>query len=217
MSGQHPPGAGPPPGWQPTAPPGRQPPGPPPGWQSGPPGWQPAGPPAVAAPPEPPSPPPGPGVQPPFVAAPVEGRRARIGIGLGVAGGLLALCCGVGGLATVGLLVVGQRALTEQAERAVHDYLAAVAEQEWEQAYELRCDRDRTAESLADFRRRMQAQPQIESYEVGEAVIDPAAEEVFQVTAEVVYEDGTEAVLEVPVDQDPQTGTLEVCGSFPGG
>lgn len=170
-------------------------------------------------PPEPPSPPPGPGVQPPFVAAPLEGRRARTWLGLGIAGGLLALCCGAGGVATVGLLVLGERALTEQAERAVGDYLAAISEQEWEQAYELRCARDRANESLADFQRRMTAQPRIEEYRVGEVVpvVDPEADEVFRVTAEVSYDDGTEAVLEVPVDQDPRTGSLEVCGSFPGG
>lgn len=161
-------------------------------------------------------PPPGPGVQPPFVVAPVEGRRARTWLGLGLAGGVLAVCCGVGVAAVGGLLVLGERAVNEQAQAAVDDYLAAVVERDWQQAYELRCAADRRAESLPEFRRRVSAGPQIETYEIGEIAPQPG-DELFSsavtVPVQVAYADGTRTRLTVPLDQDPQTGQLEVCGT----
>jgi hypothetical protein len=153
------------------------------------------------------APPPGPGVQPPFVVAPIEGRRARTWLSLGVAGGLLAACCGVGGVAIGGLLVFGAEAVNEQAQRAVRDYLAALAEEEWEQAYELRCEDDRGRESLNDFARRQLQQPQIDEYEVGD--LDVAE---MTVPVRVTYADDSGAQLTVPVEQD-ETGQFEVCGT----
>jgi hypothetical protein len=150
------------------------------------------------------------------VAAPIEGRRVRVGIGLAVAGGLLVLCCGAGGIATVGLLVLGEQAVNEQAQRAVDDYLAAVTERDWERAHEQRCAADRAADPFDEFRSRMAATPEVEQYEVGDLQIEQDSG-VFDagdltVPADVSYADGTDTVLEIPVEQNPETGEFEVCG-----
>jgi hypothetical protein len=155
-----------------------------------------------------PGPPPGPGVQPPFVVAPIEGRRARTWLSLGVAGGLLAACCGVGGVAVGGLLVLSTQAVNEQAQRAVSDYLAAVAEQDWEQAYELRCEDDREREPLDEFARRESGQAQIAAYEVGD--LDVAE---MTVPVQVTYAGDARTELSVPVEQN-DTGEFEVCGAI---
>jgi hypothetical protein len=142
------------------------------------------------------------------VAAPIEGRRARTWLSLGVAGGLLAACCGVGGVAVGGLLVLGAEAVNEQAQAAVEDYLAAVAAQDWEQAYGLRCAEDREDVSLDTFARQELALPRIQSYEVDD--LDTAE---LTVPARVVYADGSRTTLSVPVEQNQQ-GQFEVCGTI---
>jgi hypothetical protein len=155
-------------------------------------------------------------VRPPFAAAPIEGRRARTWLGLGIAGGLLAACCGVGGVATGGLLLLSEEATNEQAQRAVDDYLTAVTEADWERAYELRCEADRRTESLRAFTRRVSAPPRITSYEVGDLQLEPG-DNMFDpetaVPVDVVYADGSEAVLTVPLERDPGTGQFQVCGT----
>ncbi|MPZ25033.1 MAG: hypothetical protein GEV12_00910 [Micromonosporaceae bacterium] len=178
-----------------------------------------AWPPPPSGPPPVPDPPPGPGVQPPFVAAPIEGRRARTWLGLGLAGAVLAVCCGVGVVAVGGLLVLGEQAINEQAQRAVADYLAAVAEEDWEQAYDQRCEQDRRAESLPAFTSRASAEPAIESYQVGDLQIEPGNGGLepgggeMTVPVFVTYAGGASARLIFPVDQSSRTGRFEVCGT----
>jgi len=166
----------------------------------------------------PPDPPPGPGVRPPFVAAPIEGRRARMWLGIGVAGALLTACCVVGGVATGGLLVLGEQMANERAQRAVSDYLAAVADQDWERAYELHCEQDQQAESLDEFTGRISSQPQIESYEVGELNLEQGGGGIFDsdatVPVDVVYAgNAAPERITIPVEQDSGTGDFEVCES----
>jgi hypothetical protein len=165
-----------------------------------------------AAPVGPPEPPPGPGVQPPFVAAPIEGRRARIGILLGVAGGLLAACCVVGGVALGGLLLLSQQAANEQAQAAVEDYLAAVVAQDWQGAYEQLCAADRSAESLPEFTSRVSEPPRIQSYQVGDLEVeagDDAFDQRLLVPVDVVYDNGDPGQLTFPVSNS--TGRFAVC------
>lgn len=160
------------------------------------------------------SPPSGPGVQPPFVAAPIEGRRARMWLGLGLAGGLLAACCGIGVVAVGGLLVLGQEAANEQARAAVDEYLAALADQHWEEAYDLRCPADRQAESLAEFTDRVSQPPQIDSYDVGDLKLEqsggPFASDA-SVPAELTYADGTTGTVTYALEQNANTGQFQVC------
>lgn len=166
--------------------------------------------PPVPGQPSVPGPPPGPGVRPPFAAAPVEGRQARTWLGLGVAGAVLVLCCGAGIAAMGGVLVTGVEAINEQAQAAAADYLDAEAEQEWQEAYEQRCPRDRQSESLQQFTDRVSQLPRIESYELEEA--DISASGRIRVPAEMDYADGSQERLRIPLEQDPQTGMFEVCG-----
>ncbi|MGH3680944.1 MAG: hypothetical protein ACRDT2_11940, partial [Natronosporangium sp.] len=147
----------------------------------------------------------------------------RTWLGLGLAGAVLALCCGVGVVAVGGLLVLGEQAINEQAQRAVSDYLAAVAEQDWEQAHDLRCEPDRRAESLPEFTDRVSAEPRIESYQVGDLRIDsggggldPEGGETT-VPVSVTYAGGDSARLIFPVEQNSRTGRFEVCGAVRAG
>lgn len=164
---------------------------------------------AMASPANPPLPPAGPGVRPPFAAAPVEGRNVRLWLGLGIAGAVLAVCCGAGIVSLGGLVVVGVEAINEQAQRSVSEYLEAEIEGDWEAAYRQRCEQDRRQESLAEFTRRVSALPRIESYDLGE--VDVSGPEV-RLPARVEYEDGRSEQLLVPLAQNPQTGMLQVCG-----
>jgi hypothetical protein len=153
-------------------------------------------------------PPPGPGVQPPFAAAPIEGRNARLWLTLGIAGAVAVLCAGVAAVAFGGLLVTGVSAANERAHRAVGDYLDAVLAADWERAHGLRCERDRGEEPLAAFTRRVSGQPRIDSYEMGELQLTQPLELPVRVT----YTNGRTGDLRIPLVQNQRTGELEVCG-----
>ena len=128
-------------------------------------------------------------------------------IALGVAALAVALCCGGGAIALVGLLVTSTQAANEQARAVVGDYFNAVGKRNYNHAYDLLCDDLRERESLREFERRAAAQPQITSYDVGELRPDGLA-----VPVEVTYASGTRATLRVTLAQDTGTGALEVCG-----
>lgn len=153
--------------------------------------------------------PPGPGVQPPFAAAPIEGRTTRMWWGLGVAGAALAVCCGGGLLAFGGFVITGTQALNEQADRVVGDYLDAVIAEDWDRAYDRLCDRDQRAESLEEFARREARAPEIQSYELGD--LDLTRPEL-RLPVDLTYTEGGTERVEVPLEQDTSTGELEVCG-----
>jgi hypothetical protein len=138
---------------------------------------------------------------------PVEGRTKRLWLGLGAAGGLVAICCGLGIAAMVGLGFTLLPAFNEQTHRAVDDYLSARADGEWTAAYEQRCEADQRAESLAAYTRRVSDQPRIESYELGETDLV-----MLEVPVVVEYVDGTSDRWRVPLSQNPQTGEFMVCG-----
>jgi len=153
----------------------------------------------------------GPGVQPPFAAAPIEGRTARRWLGLGVAAAVLVMCCGIGGVGVGGLLLTMIPALNEQAQRAVGDYLDALSEQDWRRAYELRCDTDQRNESLAEFTDRVSGQPLITDYELEDLDYLDVQSDQLRLAAEVTYADGTRDLEVFPLLPDPQSGRLEVC------
>lgn len=179
----------------------------------------------MADPTAPPGPPPGPGTAPPFVAAPIEGRRTRTMLLLGLTGAAVLGCCAAGVLATGGFLVLGQQAVDEQIRATVDDYMAAVAEQDWQRAYDQRCAADQQRESLGQYTDRLTDRPAVDSYEVGDpryggqngdGPFAPEAADELAVPVEVAYVDGTGTVLHVPVEQDLETGGFEVCGPVTG-
>lgn len=152
--------------------------------------------------------PPGPGAVPPFAAPPVEGRTARVWIGLSVAALALLLCCGGGTVALVGLLVTGSEALNEQAQATVDDYFAAVSQQDFTAAYRMLCADAQRGETADEFAERLSEQPEVDSYSVGQATITNP----IVVPVEVTYTDGGGDTLRVTLNQDTGTGELEVCG-----
>jgi hypothetical protein len=166
-----------------------------------------AAPPPGAPPAPPPPPPPGPGVTPPFAAPPLEGRTARIWIGLGVAGLALLLCCGGGAAAIVGLMVTTTRALNEQAQTVVGDYLDAVGEGKYARAYQLLCDKAQRDESQDQFAERVSREPDIVSYRLHDLQITGPT-----LPVDVRYANGTEDTVRFLLAQDRKTGEFEVCG-----
>ncbi|MFC0532588.1 Rv0361 family membrane protein [Phytohabitans kaempferiae] len=154
-----------------------------------------------------PPPPPGPGVTPPFAAPPVEGRNARLWLGLGVAGLAVVLCCGAGGAALFGLVVTQTEAFNEQARTVVGDYFDSIAEGKYQDAYNLLCDDVREDESPNEFAARVAAEPRITSYRVGEVSLTR-----LTVPADVTYAGGGQDRLEISLAQDSSTGQFEVCG-----
>jgi hypothetical protein len=155
-------------------------------------------------------PPRGPGVVPPFAAPPSEGRGSRMWLGLGVAGLALVLCCGGGLAAVVGLLIAGTRAIDEQAEIVITDYLEAVAADEYGEAYDLLCPALQARESLAAFQRRVETEPEISSFEVGSTDMTSSTDIVVPV--QVRYATGGTDSLRFVMAQDSRTGGLLVCG-----
>ncbi|MFI7026472.1 hypothetical protein [Micromonospora sp. NPDC049900] len=154
-----------------------------------------------------PEPPAGPGVAPPFAAPPTEGGRTRLWLGLGAGALALVLCCGGGGTAVVGLLVSGVQAIDEQGRTVSGDYYRALADGEFGRAYDQLCEDARRRESRQEFERRAAAEPQISSYRVGQ--VDTTT---LTVPVDVTFSGGGQERQQVVLQQDQQTGGMEVCG-----
>lgn len=155
---------------------------------------------------QPPPPPQGPGVVPPFPAPPVEGRGRRIGLGLGVGAGVLLLIIGGVVAAAVGLTRVMSSALNEQAEVVVGDYLEALRDREWSQAYEQLCSQAKVQETQSQFTSRVSAGALITAWDVGPVDLVQLAAPVS-----VTYSGGDTADLRAYLGQNRQTGGFEVC------
>lgn len=160
---------------------------------------------APAAPP----PPPGPGVQPPFVAPPTDGARQRRWAAVGLSAGAAVLLCLAGGAGFGGLIYFGAQAVAEQAQGTVVDYLSALRDQEYGQAYKLLCDDLQASMSVDQFARSRSADPRIAEFDVGRAslVTDP-----IQVPATIDYVGGQVRTVQFLMEQDTGTGAFEVCG-----
>lgn len=154
-----------------------------------------------------PPPPPGPGVAPPFAAPPTEGRRARLWLGLGVGALAVLLCCGGGGTAVIGLVVSNVQAIQEQGRAVTGDYYQGLVERKYERSYDVLCDAARRRESRSEFERRVAAEPQIDSYRVGEVNTTD-----LTVPVEVTFSDGGRGSQRVTLEPDRQTGDMRICG-----
>jgi hypothetical protein len=155
---------------------------------------------------QPPPPPQGPGVVPPFPAPPVEGRGRRLGLGLGLGALVLLLVCGVGVAGAAGLVRVVGSALDEQADVVVGEYLEALRDREWSQAYNLLCDQSKQEETESEFTSRISTSEPITSWDVGSVDVTRLSAPVS-----VTYADGDTADLFAHLAQNRQTGGFEVC------
>ncbi len=161
----------------------------------------------MTAPPVPAAPQ-GPGVRPPFPAPPTEGRRLRIGLGLGIGAAVLLLVCGGGVAALIGLTTVASRALNEQADVVVGDYIDDLRAERYAEAYDSLCAETRATTSRAEFTSQAAAAEPIRSFDVGEL---PLTGVDLAVPVEVTYENGTTARLRAYLAQNRETGQFEVC------
>ena len=154
------------------------------------------------------APPQGPGVVLPFPAPPTEGRRMRIGWGLGIGAAVVLLICGGGLAAMIGLGVVMTQALNEQARVVIGDYLDDLNARRYAEAYDSLCDQTKSQVSEAEFTSDQADQEPIRSYRVGEinlASVDLA------VPVSVTYTDGRTAQLQAYLGQNDETGEFQVC------
>jgi hypothetical protein len=155
---------------------------------------------------QPPPPPQGPGVYPPFPAPPIEGRGRRVGVGLGLGAAVLLLVCGGGTIAGVGLVSIMSSALNEQADVVVTDYLEALRDREWSQAYDQLCTTAKQQETESEFTSRVSAAELITAWDVGDVDLVQANAPVS-----VTYADGDTAQLRAYLEQNRETGGFEVC------
>jgi hypothetical protein len=155
-----------------------------------------------------PAPPPGPGLQPPFVAPPTDGTSQRRWVAAGLTAAAVLICC-LGGIVGLGSLVVlGTRVTQQQAEQAVVDYLTALEQGQWTKAYGLLCDDVRRDTSLDEFTARYADQPRLVSFTVDGL---NAVASGLVVTATLHDADGDTRRADFPLDQTAD-GDYRVCG-----
>jgi hypothetical protein len=147
-------------------------------------------------------------VVPAFPAPPTEGRRRRIGLGLGLAAGILVLACGGGVAILAGLGVVMNNALNEQAKVVIGDYLDDVKAKRYAEAYDSLCARTRATVTKSEFTSDAQTAQPLQSWRVGD--LDLASVDLA-VPVEVTYAGGGSGRLEAHLGQNRETGQFEVC------
>ena len=155
-----------------------------------------------------PDPPQGPGVVPPFPAPPTEGRRFRIGLGVGIGALVALLVCGGGVAALIGFTTVAGRALNEQADVVIGAYLDDLKARRWAEAYDSLCAETRSTTSRAEFTAQAAAEEPIRDYVVGDL---PLTSVDLAVPVEVTYENGDTARLRAYLGQSRETGEFQVC------
>ena|GEM_PF-7124665 len=191
-----PPGYGPPPGYS-------QPYGPPQGFQ---PGYG-----QYSYPPQGPGgygnvPPPIPGQLPVpggyGILPPNARRSSKKGwiIGLSITAVVLVLCCGCTALAGFGIYRVVE-SVRDQAGESTQDYLEALRDQRFDDAYELMCDRNknRDGQTREEFIAAQQESPKLLNYEVQGVAVSQEGSSEFKVKTEQEFDDGTSRIERIPV------------------
>lgn len=155
-----------------------------------------------------PDPPQGPGVVPPFPAPPTEGRRFRLGLGLGIGALVVLLVCGGGVAALVGFGTVAGRALNEQADVVIGAYIEDLQGRRWAEAYASLCADTKAVTSQAQFTSEAAADEPIRDFTVGDL---PLTSVDLAVPVDVTYADGDTARLQAYLGQSRETGQFQVC------
>jgi hypothetical protein len=127
---------------------------------------------------------------------------------VGLSTGAVLLACLAGLVSFGGVVYLTYQALREQAQGTVVDYLTALRDREYGQAYDLLCDAYQATTSREAFERTNREGPRIGSFDVGE----PAVTEDIVVPATIRYTNSTIRTVRFVMYQDTQTGALEVCG-----
>lgn len=155
--------------------------------------------------------PPGPGVQPPFVAPPTDGMRQRRWLAFGLAAATVLLCCAGSVVGFGALVVLGNQAIIDQSRAAVTEYLTAIQQERYADAYGMLCEDRRAVESQRQFERAREEEPKISSFTVGEPVLGSDGE--MRVPAQLRYVGGGSRSLRYLLKQDRTTGEFKVCGT----
>jgi hypothetical protein len=108
-----------------------------------------------------------------------------------------------------GIVSVATRAFNEQVDVVVGDYLDAVRDRRYDDAYGQLCEDAQASESAGEFAQRVGAEPALRSYDVGNISLTSATPAV---PVQVVYANGASGTLQVDLQQDQGTGQFEVCG-----
>jgi hypothetical protein len=155
-----------------------------------------------------PPPPPGPGVQPPFAAPPTDGTRQRRWLAVALAGGAAMVLC-VGGLVGLGgVVVLSIQVLRDESVTAVTEFLTAIQDERFGEAYDQLCESVQSRTPRSAFIRDQASGPGITRFTVGEAQLADA----IRVPATINYDDRTVSSVHFVMEQDAQTGAVEVCG-----
>jgi hypothetical protein len=154
-----------------------------------------------------PSPPPGPGVAPPFIAPPTDGARQRRWVAV-VLAGVAALVCCAGGIFGVGALVVfGTQATVDATRTTVRKYLTAIEEHDYDKAYQLLCPSRRQQVSEPEFIDTARLMNFV-SFDVGQ----PELGTPIIVPATLHYPGGRDEAYRFLLEQDTSTADYTVCG-----
>jgi hypothetical protein len=152
--------------------------------------------------PVPSTPPPPTGVPVPFAAPPTgHSRYFGLKLGLGIGGGALAVISVA--LAVVLAVVVFGNSVTDKVEGTAEDFIAAIAEDDWDTAYAMLCEdyRDRSgAEYAAEW----------DDWYVEGAEVQPMNPSTGTVTVE--FDDGSAIELVIELVQTPESLSTSVCG-----
>lgn len=160
-----------------------------------------------------PTPPPAPpGVVPPQAGYPAPGMAGPVGafppppgkgrkgwvVGLSIAAIVLFLCCGCAGVGGyfVYRVVESER---NKAKEQVEDYLTAVKEQRFGDAYDMMCRANRKAETESQYAARLQAGPQLKSFDIEGAGFSGNDDVEFEVETRQRFTDGTSRHIYIEV------------------
>jgi hypothetical protein len=165
----------------------------------------------VLAPPVP-APPPGPGVQPPFVAPPTDGTRHRraTAISLTIAAAFVVLIGGVVG--AVGLVTVTERAIIDGSRQVVTRYLTAVQHRDFAAAYALLCTSTRNQVTRTEFASQLDRAEPITDFTVGDPTISSQTVE-FDVPVVVRSASGADQRTYVVIQDRAAAAQFRVCGA----
>ncbi|SDE50921.1 hypothetical protein [Glycomyces harbinensis] len=155
-------------------------------------------PPVPSAPPPPPS-----GVPVPFAAPPtdVNGGRLAMKLAFGIGGGVALVATVV--IAVVVAFTTFTNSVLDKMESTAEDFIAEVADEDWDSAYAMLCDdlRERPVEDYTG---------EWESWDADTAEVQPMSVEATEVEVELA--DGSSIALTVEVDQSAEALDTNICG-----
>jgi hypothetical protein len=141
----------------------------------------------------------------------MDGARRRRGQAIALIITAAALCL-VGGVAGVGgLVVLGQRAIIDEARDVVTRYVTAVQHTNYSSAYALLCRQQRLQITESEFVHTFEGQPSVLGFTVGDPVIS-SNQTVIDVPVVLRTTATPSRSQHYQVTQDESTAEFRVCG-----